>query len=260
VRYLILSPHLDDAALSCGGLLAQRAIAGDEVAVATVFTGDAPVNWRESPAAHHVHAEWKLGNQPYPLRRREDEESCAVLGARPYHLGLHDAVYRFDAQGRPYYTDNFMGGKPVPEDARAQGVALQHALDAWLHRNGLRQLRVVAPLGLGGHVDHMIVRAAAEKACTAHRLKLSYFEDYPYGEREDVAASLAVRDLTPHVLPLTAGALETRIRAVLCYPSQLQSVFRLPSGEDLERVVRARITAYATAVGGNTPGERYWQA
>ena len=36
---LALSPHLDDAAFSCGGLLASLAQAGWRVVMATLFTG-----------------------------------------------------------------------------------------------------------------------------------------------------------------------------------------------------------------------------
>jgi LmbE family N-acetylglucosaminyl deacetylase len=37
-----ISPHLDDAAFSVGGLLASRARAGDRVTIVTCFTG----TWR----------------------------------------------------------------------------------------------------------------------------------------------------------------------------------------------------------------------
>ena len=254
MRHLFVSPHLDDIALSCGGVARQRVLAGDEVFVATVCTADAPTNWRASPAAHHVHAEWRLGNQPYPLRRREDDAACALLGARAVHLNQPDAVYRFDAAGAPYYTNNFMGGQVHPADQRDQGGALERALLAWLEKNGLRQLRVIAPLGLGGHVDHLLTRRVVERVCKARGLKLSYFEDFPYGERIDVLKSPVTRGLTARVHALTPAELDARVRACLCYPSQLEPVFHLPAGPELNDAVTARITTYASRIGG----ERLW--
>ena len=55
MQHIILSPHYDDAALSCGGLIAQRAAAGDLVEIATVF-GGRPDMATLSPFARAIHA------------------------------------------------------------------------------------------------------------------------------------------------------------------------------------------------------------
>ncbi|KAB2956573.1 MAG: PIG-L family deacetylase, partial [Thermoanaerobaculia bacterium] len=39
---LVLSPHLDDAVLSCGGRIADEVARGRDVLVVTVFTADEP--------------------------------------------------------------------------------------------------------------------------------------------------------------------------------------------------------------------------
>jgi LmbE family N-acetylglucosaminyl deacetylase len=56
-RILAISPHLDDAALSYGGRLAEAGAAGDEVIVYTVFAGSP----REAPSevAAYFHRSWK---------------------------------------------------------------------------------------------------------------------------------------------------------------------------------------------------------
>jgi LmbE family N-acetylglucosaminyl deacetylase len=88
-----LSPHLDDAVFSCGGLILRQTNAGDDVQVVTVFTGDPPVG-ELTPFAYELHRRWGGEGSPMGLRRAEDLVACGRLGASVVHLGLADAVYR----------------------------------------------------------------------------------------------------------------------------------------------------------------------
>ena len=256
MRHLFLSPHLDDTALSCGGLAHQLAVSGAEVFNATLCTADAPANWQASSAAAHVHAEWQLGDQPYPARRAEDLKACAQLGIKPLHLGLPDAVYRFDPSGSPLYTDNFMGGKLAFFDLSTTLEQAARALRIMLYeRVGLSDLQLYCPLTLGGHVDHLLLRRAVESLQSVLNLHICYYEDYPYGEYNDARSHPATRNLTPRVYPLTTADLDARISAILCYPSQLQPVFHLPPGPQLNGAVATRVRVYSAGIGG----ERIWR-
>ena len=42
LTHVYLSPHLDDAVLSCGGMIHRQAQAGERVVVVTVCAGDPP--------------------------------------------------------------------------------------------------------------------------------------------------------------------------------------------------------------------------
>ena len=257
MRHLFLSPHLDDTALSCGGTAHQLAQRGDVVWNATLCTADAPANWRGSSAAQHVHAEWQLGDQPYAARRSEDARACALLGITSLHLGLPDAVYRFNPAGAPLYTDNFMAGALALFDLTVTCEQAARALRVMLYEQiGPGDLRVYCPLTLGGHVDHLLLRRAIESLQGVLNSHISYYEDYPYGERADALNHAATRNLKPVVHKLGAPDLDARIAAILCYPSQLQPVFHLPAGTGLNAAVAARVRAYAGAIGG----ERYWAA
>lgn len=63
---IYLSPHLDDAALSCGGLVYLERKADLPVLVVTVMAGDAPSDAIESPIVAELHAvgSWR----PIPTR------------------------------------------------------------------------------------------------------------------------------------------------------------------------------------------------
>ena len=86
---LIVSPHLDDAVLSCGGLIARRPGAH----VVTVFAG------RPASVDTDVLTEWDRecgfapGDDVVGLRRIEDEHTCAALGAVAVWLDFVDGQY-----------------------------------------------------------------------------------------------------------------------------------------------------------------------
>src|SRR3972149_1310758 len=99
-----LSPHLDDAVFSCGGLIARQSSGGDDVQVVTIFAGDPPVG-ELPPFAYELHRRWGGEGSPMGLRRAEDHVACGRLGASVVHLPIPDAIYRRSAQGEALYPD-----------------------------------------------------------------------------------------------------------------------------------------------------------
>jgi LmbE family N-acetylglucosaminyl deacetylase len=249
---IFVSPHLDDIALSCGGYAHRLAGAGERVLIATVCTADAPPGQPLSPSAQHEHWQWKLGDQPYRLRRLEDERVAAQLGAECLHLGLLDAIYRHDGDGAPLYEGKqFIGGAVHPWDWQHQYPALLDALGPVLHAPGIR--RVFCPLTAGGHVDHVQARRAVEQLCEAGRVV--YYEDYPYAQKDASAlAQLLGEEDAPGgwrslLVELTEAEIEARIAAIACYQSQLFAVFGDASS------MPSRVREYIARTGG----ERYWE-
>jgi LmbE family N-acetylglucosaminyl deacetylase len=246
---IFLSPHLDDIALSCAGHLAQLTRGGEQVTIATVCTADTPVDVALSDSARHVHWEWQLGDDnPYGKRRLEDLAVCSRLGASALHLGFRDAVYRYDATGQPMYVTNFIGGAVTDHDWRT----LYFALAARLRVVCADASAIYCPLAIGGHVDHVLVRSAAELALPG---RLTYYEDYPYAQKvgqgdPGVRAELAriTLGLSPCVVALSADDVAARIEAIGLYPSQQFALF-----EDAA-TMPAKVRDYVTQAGG----ERYW--
>src|SRR5437773_7157487 len=92
--HIYLSPHLDDAALSCGGAIARHANAGARVLVVTLCTA-APPAGPFSDFANAVHQSWGLAPaEVIGARLREDDLALARLDADTYRAGLLDAIYR----------------------------------------------------------------------------------------------------------------------------------------------------------------------
>ncbi len=168
-----LSPHLDDAALSCGGQISARARAGERVLVLTLFTADEPEEGG-SDLIETLHGLFGLEGGVVAHRRSEDIAACETLGAEPRHVPLAEAIYRADENGDFLYNAiRAIFSSPVPADSRTV-QKLTRVLSEFADVP-----EIFAPLGVGGHVDHVLTRSAAEIAFR----QISYYEEIPYVEK-----------------------------------------------------------------------------
>ena len=242
---IYLSPHLDDVALSCGGQIAAATRAGQAVLIVTVTAGDPPS--AVSAYAQGLHTRWELVADATEARRAEDLAACALLGADARHWTLPDCIYRSDpVTGKPFYTSD---AELFGAVARAEWGLVDDLAEYLCELPSHGQM--VAPLGVGNHVDHQLTRLAAERAFGRDRLL--YYEDYPYAEQPGATAAVlrgpAAR-WQPDVVALDETVLAIKCDAVAAYRSQLSTFFR---GRDH---LDARIRGFAAAVGG----ERRWRS
>ena len=171
---MYLSPHLDDAVFSCGGLIARQVAEGGAVTVLTLFAGDPPPG-EVSPFAAGLHARWGEPTAPVASRRAEDRIACGRLGASVVHLGLPEAIYRKDPQGMSFYPDQAsIFGPLVPSDQSTIDIA-EGLLLPYLSR----EAALCCPAGYGGHVDHRLTRLAAERLGAP----ILFYMDMPYAAR-----------------------------------------------------------------------------
>ena len=209
---LLLSPHLDDAAFSCGGTAATLAAAGWDVVVATAFTrsvhpasGFALACQRDKGLDDAV--------DYMALRREEDEAACRSLGARPVLLDLPEAP------NRGYTSAAALFAAPSADDAVAEplGVLLAGLLAA--ERPDL----LLAPQGCGRHVDHLQL-VTALLALPGPLPPLGFYRDTPYVIRDRAAEPdprAAAAAAIPVVVPLDQAARAAKQRAIGCYRTQL---------------------------------------
>jgi LmbE family N-acetylglucosaminyl deacetylase len=269
---VLVAPHLDDAVLSCGGTMHRLVRAGTRVIVVTIFTADPVPGGTLSTLARNHHRSWEIGQAPFGQRIAEDEEAAGMLGVESIHLGLHDALYRADATGKAFYQHDIVGVPVDPADAQTTLPQIGDALAGALTK--LPDPRLVAPLGIGGHVDHLLGRQAAESLGGAPLL--GYYEEFPYAWRRGIAAPESPEGLRPAIVSLGTDDVSARIAATRCYASQLAGLFatrpdivrrgladRMPwlapvLGRPSPAVASARMATavqhWTTRIGG----ERYW--
>src|SRR5207248_116116 len=90
-RVLVVSPHLDDAVLSCGHVLA----AATESLVVTVFDG-VPRAYPDPPTPWDRQCGFQVGDDVVARRRDENELALAEYGSTTRSLDLLDQQYRTD--------------------------------------------------------------------------------------------------------------------------------------------------------------------
>lgn len=240
---IYLSPHLDDAALSCGGQVYELTTAGQSVLIVTVMAGD-PAARPSSQFAQLLHQRWQLDSDVGAARRAEDVAACGVLGADWQHWDFEDCIYRVEPEtGRPLYISE----QDIFGDVDPAEYGLIDELAARMMLLPARE-RLYVPLTLGHHVDHQLTRQAAERCFSA--ASLFYYEDYPYAARQ-AAEQFAAQEpgwWQAQVIELTENGVAARIKAIQCFESQLSTVFK--DGRDLAYQVRN----YIEVVGG----ERVW--
>lgn len=243
-RVRVLSPHLDDAVLSCGGTLHRMARAGHRVEVVTVFAGDPP--GPPPPFAQALYAVWGYGDAAMAGRRAEDRAALALLGAIPVHLDFPDVIYRRDARGQPLCAGREGLFRPPHPEEFVWISRLVEVLEAlpWAAGDLL-----LAPLAIGGHVDHRLVREAVA-AWRPPGVVVRFYEDFPYVEREAFAPPAGWR---AHRVFLDEADLQARAQAVLAYRSQWPIFFAR------EEEVLERLRAAAQRAGEGIPAERFWE-
>jgi LmbE family N-acetylglucosaminyl deacetylase len=248
-RHVYLSPHPDDAVLSCGGRIHQLAQVREALLVVTIFAGsprssDKDENRVYSDYIEGLHRRWETGADTPALRRAEDQAALRVLGVDFRHLSYLDCVYRqHPLTGEFLYQsdeDIFANVHPVEFPLVAElGERLEKLVGA------PDEVTICSPLAVGHHVDHQIVVAAALTLQTAgHRV--AFYEDYPYAEiPSDLAAARQLvggENWQQELFFLSAEDLEAKTTAVLHYRSQLSTFFK-----DDEEVYK-RLHAYAMTI------------
>jgi LmbE family N-acetylglucosaminyl deacetylase len=251
--HVYLSPHLDDAVLSCGGRIQQQVRAGERVLVVTVFATTPLPGAPLSPFAQELHARWEHLARAATRRQEEDLAALALLGAEPMHWPYADCIYRQTPDGRfPYASEEALWGEvhPAEEGLVAELAARLAALPLRQGSAGTSVSVVYAPLGVGHHVDHQIVRRAAEDS----EHTLIYYEEFPYAQDPQATqAALEEEQWQAELVPLSEEALEAKIAAIACYRSQISTFWG-----DLAEMA-ADVRAFAERTGSGRPAERYWK-
>ena len=200
----IISPHQDDAAFSLGSVLAELSRCGISVMIVNCLTvsGYAPFSALKTPRAVSR------------LRHCEDVEFAGRLGANTsiIDLGCLDAPLRLGTA-----CEHVCGLRPAFDPARRN---LSRKL-----RDVLGAAPAILPLGLGGHVDHVLAR---DEALLAGGSPLAFYEELPYAyrsadvdrEARDILSNCGMQAF-PHLCGATGAAFKRKL--IGAYRSQASS-------------------------------------
>ena len=253
LEVVLLSPHRDDAAFSCGLLAARLLQAGAVVHLVNVCT--------QSDYAPYLPADDEPRTmQVSRTRRAEDVAFLQALndtGGKATTAAMTDLDWSDSPLRLGVATDRVRDVVDVPP---AEIAFLADAFAPWRNADA-----VLAPLAIGNHIDHRLVCAAACRAFSPDRL--GFYQDLPYAcwmspdEREATAAALQQQYAGApllqwnHAVATPAVARLGRKRQYcLCYASQIApdladlmeaDAVQLYQGEQmhLPEVLAGRLTA-----------------
>jgi LmbE family N-acetylglucosaminyl deacetylase len=255
-RILVLSPHLDDAVLSAGGLIDRAVESGSAVVVGTIFTANAVIEGEASPLVRELHEWWGLGPNPYEVRREEDIDALRTLGAEYLHGGLSDSIYRRDKTGRPLYpTRQSVFSQPSLSDGI--GPVLRKLISGWVET--FKPTAIIAPMAVGRHVDHVVTTEAVRAMFAEWQAALFLYEDMPYSTGrfppkfpDSVPAARHRLGLKLDEAVTVEVKFDAKYTALSKYASQIAEIF---PDRDPEQELRR----YMQTKEGTGLTERYWK-
>ena len=234
MRYIYLSPHLDDAALSAGGLVHDLTRTGNTVEVWNFFCG-LPPQGELSPFAQKLHFEWGTSSAEETIRIRsaEDEKAASIMGAKTIFFDFLDCIYRRGPEGNWLYEDVFVPPHEADADLPAR---IAESISARITRDDV----LICQLSVGSHVDHVIVRQAAELLARPllYSIDIPYLFNYP----DELASKSA--GMKEKLYRVSETGLRSWQDASLAYASQLSTL--LEPGQDL----RDKLQSYWAEQGG----------
>ena len=276
VTHVFVSPHPDDAALSCGGLIARLRDGGETVTILTVYSGPGTLArltpYQRLALGFGSREKWQLGDDA-DLAEAAPANAGAAAGAAPtpeqvmaVRRAEDESFVRFVGASvvfRGYEGDVELLGEPRPDDPPPiEGLRAALA--------GLAPDALYVPFAIGGHVDHRQARRAAmallAEPGSPYLDRALFYEDFPYALKTGFERP---EQLDPEILPsLPAGValtpeyveitdlLDRKLAGLRAYESQLGRLF----GGD--NPMASDVREHATRVGelgGIGPSERYWR-
>jgi LmbE family N-acetylglucosaminyl deacetylase len=222
MQNIYLSPHLDDVVFSCAGIIHEQLLNSDTVEIWTIFAGDPPANHPLTTFARSLHERWGVENKAVFSRRAEDRDACEYLGVSYKHLNFADCIYRrYPQTGKPVINND--------EDLFKNPISKEKILieEIYKHLNKMipEKSRLIIPLGVGNHIDHLITRTVAEKL----KNSTAYYADFPYAAVKGKEILQQVNGkLTPLKFSLSAEGLRLWQRSAAFYQTQLNSFWGSP--------------------------------
>lgn len=249
--YLFISPHLDDAVLSCGGLI-SKLTPFNKVSVITIFTGSPQIQ-EFSDIAQVFHNDCNLeGLDILKIRCNEDITASTFLGFNITHLGFLDCIYRklnehfiYDKRERIFSTN-------IYDDTLFLSKVHSSLCNFDLHIYDL----IFVPLGLGNHIDHLITRKIVENISFQNNLdsKIRFYEDVPYCFYIEEDNKYNTK-LVSYLEELSLDQLNIKLKGISLYKSQFKMFW------NTQEEALNNFTKYSNKISNLSDKyyERYWK-
>lgn len=221
---LVLSPHLDDAAFSLGPLLAQHSKSVRFI-VATAFSKSV-----DTPSSFALACQLDKGlsvdDDYMAIRTREDLGWAEAMGVETAYGELPEAPHR------GYVSAAALFGPLLPE-TNTRGYLFEWITHLLIQ---YKPIALLSPMGIGNHVDHILVKETAEHLNIAE-VPVYFYKDLPYaGDRKNASAQYHFQgshQMHEYPFGFSAKSIEMAITATKQYKTQIPFQF---GGTDQMRI------------------------
>lgn len=217
MKHLFLSPHYDDAIYSCGGTIYDLVQQGHSVDILTIMAGIPKIPLPDTPVLADNHQRWQIGDNPVAERRQEDQIASNIIGVHTQYTDILDCIYRTADGEACYPTEDSLWHQIHPNDPALKVLNALILPDCDV---------LYAPLGVGAHVDHLIVRDWAWQLAQKDIVTVQFYVEYPYlRDRQAVkrAYDAFPTTLNAIVSEFSEEAMQHKVRAMVAYQSQIAS-------------------------------------
>ncbi len=244
MEYIFISPHLDDISLSCGGIVHNLSKKQNDIQIWTIFAGDPPKGVLPEFALS-LHRRWSLTKNVVQNRREEDIISCNILGAKAVHFSYPDCIYRNFENGQPLIQNEEDLYQDISRNQENLVENISQMLNCKLNQDQI----VVAPISIGNHIDHQIVRKAVNHF---DYREMWFYADYPYNIKSSSGKdSKNIRKYKKINFNLDSDDINAWHKSIAAYKSQISTFW------SSENLMINEIKKYALSGGGNNLWESF---
>ena len=238
-KWLVLSPHSDDAALSIGGIL-DRYCKSVHVEVLTL-TGPSRCSGTCAPLYGNVDA-------VTAIRKEEDTFYGKHIGCSVSCADIEDGELYVDGDG-VRWCEKIMS---PPDKYRID--LFKTSLKSFL-LSGEMPARIFCPMSVGAHFDHAATHIAFDALipdihAASPGTRMFFYEDLPYSQHDTEALHARIKEFTsikPYLVPID---IDRKLMGVSIYRSQYT-----------EKEISSDLFNYSTKISDGAGGhfERVWE-
>jgi hypothetical protein len=199
---IVLSPHMDDAFLSLSSIISNGSLGRNILAINVFTTTDSTI---KTSANTDFSTVAKVSN----LRMSEELTFADYLLINkinyiPIFLGMKDAA--IDAYYGNIAANSIKALPPIIKDyaksmnnkhanRRMKDIKIDTILDGLLSQFENNVKAIVAPIGIGDHLDHVVLRTYAESL--GQKTKVGLYADIPYIYYYNCLSMESLRSMLP---------------------------------------------------------------
>lgn len=211
-RCLVIAPHPDDEAFGCAGTMAKLKAEGSEVFVIAVSAGD----------VHHYNVD-KYSFVTGETRKAEFEAAMKILQVDDYELIYNDSEIHLKLDSLPL-----------------KELISLFEKDCRLALDKVKPTMVILP-AISYNQDHEAVFRAGFTACRPSLPEIKSFQRIVLScDNPAISWSLEREKFHPNFYVDISAHLETKLKVVSCYRSQVRSRLHHASLENIEWLARVR--------------------